>query len=35
MLGAEYSDLVVCDLLKYGFPIGYKDKGIVFESKPV
>lgn len=35
MLGAEYNDLLVCDLLKYGFPIGYKDKGIVFEAKPV
>ena len=30
MLGSDYSDLVVCDLLKYGFPIRYKDPGFVF-----
>ena len=30
MLGSDYSDLVVCDLLKCGFPIRYKDQGFVF-----
>jgi hypothetical protein len=31
MLGTDYRDLLVCDLLKYGFPIGFIDKGFHFD----
>jgi len=32
MLGADYYDLMVCDLLKYGFPIGISDDFSEFEE---
>ena len=30
MLGSDYYDLLVCDFLKYGFPIGFSSKDIHF-----
>jgi len=35
MLGEDYKDLIVCDLLKYGFPIGFLGEGVSFKELEV
>jgi hypothetical protein len=32
MLGSNYNVLIVCDLFKYGFPIGILEEGFQFDQ---